>query len=67
MQTLPSAYGVTVLDPPPVRAWEPWSPVEVARRLADVTVPWCVVGGWALDLAAGQQHRQHEDLDDFDP
>ena len=48
---------------PPVDAWEPWTPAEVAARLDGVDVPWCVVGGWALDLWAGRQQRPHQDLE----
>jgi len=43
--------------------WLPWPPAEAARRLADVTAPWCVAGGWALDLHRGEQSREHEDLE----
>jgi hypothetical protein len=43
--------------------WEPWSPDEVATRLRAVTAPWCVAGGWALDLCRGEQTRPHEDLE----
>ncbi len=43
--------------------WRPWQPAEVARLLRAVSVPWCVAGGWAIDLAHGEQTRQHEDLE----
>jgi hypothetical protein len=43
--------------------WEPWAPHEVATRLRAVTAPWCVAGGWALDLCRGEQTRRHEDLE----
>lgn len=46
-------------DPP----WEPWRPEEIARLLADVSVPWYVAGGWAIDLYRGEQTREHEDLE----
>jgi hypothetical protein len=48
---------------PDVDDWEPWSPAEVLARLDGVAAPWCVVGGWALDLWAGRQSRPHEDLE----
>ena len=48
---------------PAVDAWEPWSPADVLSRLEGVVAPWCVVGGWALDLWAGRQSRPHEDLE----
>ncbi len=40
-----------------------WTPEEVAQRLAGVTVPWYVAGGWALDLFHGRQTREHEDTE----
>lgn len=44
-------------------AWRPWHPTELARRLSGISKPWCVVGGWALDLWHGRQTRDHEDLE----
>ncbi|MGB3328272.1 MAG: hypothetical protein WBA46_04905 [Thermomicrobiales bacterium] len=58
---------------PDLAAWDAWRPEEVARRLAGVEVPWCVAGGWAIDLFLGGQRREHGDLeiavpaDRFDP
>lgn len=59
---------------PDLAAWDAWRPEEIAARLAGLEgVPWCVVGGWALDLFLGGQRREHEDLeiavpaDRFDP
>jgi hypothetical protein len=43
--------------------WEPWQPAQLAARLQDVTAPWCVAAGWALDLFRGEQTREHEDLE----
>ncbi|GAA1245970.1 hypothetical protein GCM10009665_41050 [Kitasatospora nipponensis] len=40
-----------------------WTPAEVADRLAGVPVPWCVAGGWALDLFRGGVSRAHGDLE----
>ncbi|MBB6465193.1 hypothetical protein HNQ96_001040 [Aminobacter lissarensis] len=37
--------------------------VGLASRLAGVSRPWCIVGGWALDLWHGHQKRDHEDLE----
>ncbi|MBO9653587.1 amino acid transporter [Rhizobium sp. BR 250] len=48
---------------PDENAWEPWSPAELSRRLSGVSRPWCVVGGWALDLWHGRKMREHEDLE----
>ncbi|MGO3742549.1 nucleotidyltransferase domain-containing protein [Kerstersia sp.] len=43
--------------------WQCWRPEELARRLHGQALPWCVVGGWALDLWHGRQTREHEDLE----
>lgn len=45
------------------RLWAAWTPAEVAERLSDVTVPWCVTAGWALDLFTGGGAREHSDLE----
>jgi hypothetical protein len=55
--------GVTGGDGPPLDAWRAWTPTEVARRLAGVDVPWCVVGGWSIDLFLGEQTRPHANLE----
>jgi hypothetical protein len=49
--------------PPGLDAWQAWTPEEAARRLAGVAAPWCVAGGWALDLWRGEQSRPHDDLE----
>jgi Aminoglycoside-2''-adenylyltransferase len=43
--------------------WDAWRPQEVARRLADIDVPWYVAAGWAIDLFLGEERREHEDLE----
>lgn len=43
--------------------WRPWTPSELAERLAGVSAPWCVVGGWALDLWRGRRTRRHDDIE----
>lgn len=48
---------------PDQEAWDAWEPEELARRLCDIHLPWCVVGGWALDLWHGAQTREHDDLE----
>ncbi|KVN64777.1 nucleotidyltransferase domain-containing protein [Burkholderia stagnalis] len=48
---------------PDQEAWNAWQPAELARRLSDIRLPWCVVGGWALDLWHGAQTREHGDLE----
>lgn len=58
------ANGPKRWDGPGLEAWRgAWTPQEAARRLAGVGVPWCVVGGWAIDLFLGRQTRAHEDLE----
>ncbi|NGN40718.1 amino acid transporter [Mesorhizobium sp. CGMCC 1.15528] len=44
-------------------AWRAWHPTELASCLSGVSRPWCIVGGWALDLWHGYQTRDHEDLE----
>jgi hypothetical protein len=44
---------------------EPWAeltPRDVARLLADLTIPWWIAGGWALELT-GDPPRRHADVD----
>jgi len=43
--------------------WDAWDPAELSHRLSSVSRPWCVVGGWALDLWHGTKTREHEDLE----
>lgn len=45
------------------RQWAAWQPVQAAERLEAVAAPWCVAGGWPLDLHRGEQTREHEDLE----
>jgi hypothetical protein len=41
-----------------------FEPVLAVRSLlSDLTVPWWVAGGWAIDLAIGQVTRPHDDVD----
>ena len=60
---MPLPEGVTHWDGPPLEAWRPWTPEEAARVLAGCGVPWCVVGGWAVDLSLGRVTRAHDDLE----
>lgn len=50
-------------EAPNHNAWNPWHPIALSHRLAGTSMPWCVVGGWALDLWHGYQTRDHEDLE----
>ncbi len=38
------------------------SPARVAERLAGVAAPWCVAGGWAIELFTGWA-RPHDDIE----
>lgn len=59
------AQDMTTAQPimPDQEQWQAWTPDELARRLCSVDRPWCVVGGWALDLWLGRQTRAHSDLE----
>lgn len=43
--------------------WAPASPQDAAEWFSDVSVPWWIAGGWAIDLFLDRQTRPHEDLD----
>ena len=47
----------------PHDAWRAWHPRQLAEKLAGLSRPWCVVGGWALDLWHGAETRPHDDLE----
>ncbi|RNG34704.1 nucleotidyltransferase domain-containing protein [Streptomyces botrytidirepellens] len=57
--------GGAVLDADGLDArWaDAWRPEQVAERLGDVSAPWCIAAGWALDLFRGGQSRHHGDLE----
>jgi hypothetical protein len=55
--------GQTAWEEPRIEAWQPWSPDEAAAQLQGASVPWCVVGGWAVDLFVGAPTRDHHDLE----
>jgi hypothetical protein len=48
---------------PGIDAWLPYSPPEMADRLAGLPVKWAVAGGWAADLFLGRTTRPHHDLE----
>jgi len=50
-------------DGPPLEAWDAWTPAMAAHALDGVDAPWCVAGGWAIDLYAGRKTRHHGDLE----
>ncbi len=50
-------------DPPSVKAWQPWTPAQLQRKLEGISAPWYIAGGWALDLWLGYETRAHEDLE----
>lgn len=53
----------TTWDGTGVDAWAPWTPDELASRLAGLAPPWCVVGGYAIELFLGATTRPHADLE----
>lgn len=56
--------GVEITEAEADARWaRAWTPVEVTARLEGVPVPWYVAGGWAIDLFAGGQTREHGDLE----
>ncbi|MDA8322637.1 MAG: hypothetical protein M0030_22915 [Actinomycetota bacterium] len=56
----PPPDGELVEEEPP---WDAWTPAQAAARLLGAAARWCVAGGWALDLFAGQESRPHADLE----
>jgi hypothetical protein len=48
---------------PDIDAWDAWHPRDIAARMEGVDFPWCVAGGWAIDLFLGTHTRDHEDLE----
>jgi GNAT superfamily N-acetyltransferase len=55
------------MSAPPIDAWTPWHPRDIAHRLARVDRPWHVAGGWALELWRADHDlgplRDHEDVE----
>ena len=38
-------------------------PHRVAQHLTDLTIPWWICGGWAIDVFLGRMNRAHKDVD----
>ncbi|MGV9267559.1 nucleotidyltransferase domain-containing protein [Kitasatospora sp. NPDC003701] len=56
--------GVPITEAEAVARWaDAWTPAEVTARLAGVSAPWYVAGGWAVDLFRGGRTREHGDLE----
>ena len=47
----------------PLHGWDPASLAEVAGLFGDLTTPWWVAGGFAVELAVGRRFRDHGDID----
>ncbi|MBP1994523.1 nucleotidyltransferase domain-containing protein [Paenibacillus eucommiae] len=43
--------------------WLPLTVPDIFRIFSNISVKWCIAGGWALDLYLGRQSRVHEDID----
>ena len=43
--------------------WQPLSPTELVSTLEEVTTPWWLAGGWAIDAFLGHVTRPHADTD----
>jgi hypothetical protein len=38
-------------------------PLKVKEIMSGFSKPWCIAGGWAIDLAAGNKIREHKDIE----
>jgi hypothetical protein len=63
MPTLRTRMSFSHWDGPPLDAWRPWTPEQTFFHLSGVGIPWCLVGGWAIDLFLGAQTRPHDDIE----
>ena len=43
--------------------WAPLSPSEVFNLLENISIPWWIAGGWAIDLFIGHKIREHKDIE----
>ena len=53
MDTIVAPYG----------PWDPAKPAEVAVIFAELSCPWWIAGGYAIEFAAGRPIRDHDDVD----
>jgi hypothetical protein len=44
-------------------AWDAWTPARAAEEIGSTEVPWCVTGGWAIEMFVGRPFRSHGDLE----
>ena len=51
------------MNRPFIRPWIATEPASAATWLAQVSVPWWIAGGWAIDFFLNQPSRRHTDLD----
>ncbi|MFF7594709.1 nucleotidyltransferase domain-containing protein [Streptomyces mirabilis] len=61
--SLPPGDAVLDADELDARWADAWRPEQVAERLDEVSAPWCIAAGWALDLFRGRRSRPHGDLE----
>ncbi|MEV7425785.1 hypothetical protein [Streptomyces sp. NPDC091212] len=61
--SVPPGGAVLGADELDARWADAWRPEQVAERLGEVSAPWCIAAGWALDLFGGGQSRSHGDLE----
>ena len=43
--------------------WQALCPEEIVEILKQLSIPWWIAGGWAIDLFIGKQTREHSDID----
>lgn len=43
--------------------WEAWTPARATAEIGRTEIPWCVTGGWAIELFVGAPIRVHGDLE----
>lgn len=43
--------------------WHPISPQETVQLFSNFPAPWCIAGGWGLDLFMDNVSRKHDDID----